>query len=138
MLDQPKMMADAVADLVKEGVMLATLNHPNIVSLKAWAPTGIEGFHNGRHDAFFLMMEKLQETLRTRITAWQKYARSNKVRYVKHFHVQFIRKRFRVMLSIANALRYMHRRRILHRDLKPDNIGFDIVSIKKSSFYFWF
>jgi serine/threonine protein kinase len=74
LLDKPAMLAACAADLVKEGLLLASCGrHNNIVSIYGWTPTLLDGFRNGHHDAFFLLLEKLDYTLSDQLdTYWRK------------------------------------------------------------------
>ena len=40
----PPMLSACAADLVKEGMIMATLNHQNILSAKSWAPKGVSTY----------------------------------------------------------------------------------------------
>ena len=61
----------AAAELAVEAHMLASFDHPNIVKVRGWAANGVASFSTGRHDSFFLLLEKLDETLDQRITRLQ-------------------------------------------------------------------
>jgi serine/threonine protein kinase len=61
----------AAAELAVEAHMLASFDHPNIIKLRGWAANGVASFLSGRHDSFFLLLDKLDETLDHRITRWQ-------------------------------------------------------------------
>jgi serine/threonine protein kinase len=42
-----------------------------------------------------------------------------------------LRERFKVLLDLAEGIAYFHSQTILHRDLKPCNIGFDHDGVLK-------
>jgi serine/threonine protein kinase len=124
--EKPRMLAATAADLVKEGLMLASMSHENVISVKAWTPTGLSAFYSGRADSFFLVLERLQETLKERLQRWAQV--SKKLKYtIQHRgkrKVAFLKQQLDVVLTLAEAVKYVHSQGILHRDLKPDNIGF--------------
>ncbi len=120
---RPSSLSMCAADLVKEGAILALLGrHPNLVSLVAWTPTGLGGFSDNscgvRHDSFFLVMDRLEESLQDRLEEW----RSEKAVRKKE---GFLQERFQIMTDLANAVQHVHSKGVIHRDLKPNNVGFD-------------
>lgn len=192
--DNHGLFAASAADLVKEGNILSTLNHSNIIRLHAISSKyGVGAYLNGYHDSYFLVLERLERTLSDRIEEWQsrhkelyeaaeldgRYdpesalvslcrqssARSWKKNLLASFHkgdddlaleisdrtnvtsalsdygsdmdgeeytkialakTELLAERLDVAQQLADAIAYLHSQNVLHRDLKPDNIGFDI------------
>jgi hypothetical protein len=211
------MLAACMADLIKEGMLLAALTttsasststsstvsqeqlqprHPgqgHILQVYGWTPTLLDGFRNGRHDAFFLLLEQLDYTLSHKLEHWRRQRIANthdimmqqaaaaaaataapssasslkkwkKFWKKKHCnqeplssstvlavpnttgtatrtagtttatttttaedallvhlhmdHLSFWKARVQLVVDLANAVEYLHSKRILHRDLK--------------------
>lgn len=72
LMSQPDNFRLAAAELAVEAHMLASLDHPNILKIRGWAANGVASFTSGRHDGFFLLLDKLDETLDQRIINWQR------------------------------------------------------------------
>lgn len=115
--------ADAVIDLACEARYLASFSHPNIVSLRATVGTpGTPGFA--------LVMDRLTLTLEEKIEQWKLDQR--KYRGVLRFGrdadalEKLMAQRCVVAFDIARAMRYLHKKRILYRDIKADNIAFNV------------
>lgn len=62
----------AAAELAVEAHMLASFDHPNVMKIRGWAANGVASYTDGRHDSFFLLLDRLDETLDQRIAHWQK------------------------------------------------------------------
>jgi len=206
------MFAASAADLIKEGNILSTLNHRNVIGLRGVSSSrGIDAYLNGYHDSFYLVLERLETTLSGRILEWKarhkelyqedemcyninlamvkkghsrtnagmdkflkklsklrvKSSSSNRSREsdltlstisdsedsssrdydddtslivfgkeskkleIESLRMELLDERIDVTLQLADALAYLHQHNVLHRDLKPDNIGFDREGVIK-------
>lgn len=107
----PKDFQFAASDLVVEAAYLSSMDHPNILPVRGLPYNGIHSLSEGRHDGYFIITDKLCDTLDNRVEAWKK---SDEKLHTKAQYAQ----------QLASALRYLHDRHIVFRDLKPQNIGF--------------
>mmetsp|Transcript_18978 Transcript_18978/g.24431 ORF Transcript_18978/g.24431 Transcript_18978/m.24431 type:complete len:622 (+) Transcript_18978:187-2052(+) len=131
---EPERFERAAIDLVLEAQLLLAMDHPNIISLRGGSGQGVAGYESGRHTGFFIIIDRLPETLEDRILSWRASLRKYKNRFklpwgkVKYSSkMDFVLcERLQVAHDVAAALEYMHDRRIINRDMKATNIGFDI------------
>jgi serine/threonine protein kinase len=142
-IEDPDRFCTGAADLVVEAKFLASLEHPNIIKLRGMAAAGTSGFASCHEQGYFLLLDRLQCTLDTRLDEWreqdEKADSQNKGVRGKLLHDRNSRKRrdiiadrLHVAFDVAAALRFLHEHKIIYRDLKPDNIGFDIRGDGKS------
>ena len=147
--DDQDLFLDAAQDISREAEMLASLSHPNIVSLHGISADRHDAFLSGA-SAFFIILEKL-DVLSDKINAWKKgMKKDQKQRRTLSLSSSLsssskevdkiskalsaatveedgsINSRLRAAISLANVLDYLHSRGVMFRDLKPDNIGFDM------------
>ena len=141
-IHDPKQLLQGLADLNLEAKFLSSLpHHPNIIKLRAIA----DG--DRFHPDYFLVLDRLFDTLEQRIVHWKAKAkkldatenhfRSIVTRLQKSFEpVSLLEERARLLhdqvwtgYDLSSAIAHLHKHAIMHRDIKPTNIGFDIVSI---------
>ena len=101
-------------NLVHETALLASLDHPSIIKLHARASGGLRDSFVV-NDGYFILLDRLT-SLTDRLQEWK---------CVPERLMGFGRDELNVARSVADAVAYLHSKRIVFRDLKPDNVGFD-------------
>ena len=125
---RPQIRSDAdqfmigVEDLVHETAMLASLDHKHIVKLHGRAGGCVSNSFR-LSDGFFILLDRLKDTLDERIVRWKNQGTDKKA--------QPSMSQLKTAVSIADALSYLHTKRIIFRDLKPANVGFDSTGVLK-------
>jgi serine/threonine protein kinase len=123
--------ANGAIDLILEAAYLSSLDHPNVLKIHGISAYGPKGYLRGRHDSFFLILERLSETLKDRMEVWRKYDKVLRSGWFRHIKTRkkkintFLIERLKVAMNIASGLSYLHSNGLIFRDLKPANIGFD-------------
>jgi serine/threonine protein kinase len=122
---------NGAADLLLEAKYLSALAshpHPNVISLHGVAAAGASGFATGQMGGYFLVVDRLYDTLDKRIDVWRELKR-RKMRNPNPTNIKLLQalflQRIQVAADICSAIRHLHRLSIVFRDLKPDNVGFD-------------
>jgi hypothetical protein len=111
----PRSRALATAELRAEANLLSTLDHPNVISVRAMAPdTSSDMIPN--NSSLFYVMDQLEHTLFDCITrSWRRRVKGP----------QFFLDRVKIATNLAAAIDYMHYLNIMYCDLKPENLGID-------------
>lgn len=113
------------ADLAMEAKFLSILNHAHIIKIRALAYAGHFSGDN------FLVIDRLYSTLDQDILKWKQEEKklesccgllSGGKKRVK----EMFEERVDVAFDIASAFEYLHSMSVIYRDVKPDNIGFDV------------
>ena len=109
----------AAADLALEVAYLERLKHDHIVSLRGLPVDGLQALEDGKHDGYFLILDRLQDTLDQRIHEWKQLEQDDSCSIDN-----IVRDKMEYARQLASACSYLHQHDIVFRDLKPQNIGF--------------
>lgn len=124
-LESHEEFCNGAADLLMEAKYLTALAahpHPALIQLHGVCAEGASGFGRTERAGFFLIIDRLYDTLDRRIDIWKEVKRRklalNNGETRKLLAGLFLQ-RLLVAQDIASALRHLHRLQIIFRDLKP-------------------
>uniref|UniRef100_A0A7S2RHH1 Protein kinase domain-containing protein n=1 Tax=Eucampia antarctica TaxID=49252 RepID=A0A7S2RHH1_9STRA len=114
-----------VLDLAIEAKFLASIIHPNIIKMR-----GTASGESIRKD-FFLVLDKLYHTLDRHIVIWSEIFLTNSsfcgcFGGDKTALNKLMLDRMTVAYDLSSAFLYLHQQGLIYRDIKLENIGFDV------------
>ncbi|CAJ1926518.1 unnamed protein product [Cylindrotheca closterium] len=116
--------ARGALDLAIEIKLMSAFWHPNIVKMRGTSNTEMMSTET------FIVMDRLYGTLNDKIETWhQEMAMLTGCCGINKKHPAFrdsLKARLLVAYDLSVAFAYLHNCRLVYRDIKPENIGFDI------------
>lgn len=120
------MFTHGVVDMAAETMFLSVISHPHIITMRGYSANGmIKPDH-------FIILDRLYDTLEARIPKWKvqaKRARSfvNKLKKSSSRKLEeLMETKLSYAYDLAGAFEYLHKHKIIYRDLKPENVGFNV------------
>lgn len=124
--DDEELLIKGVADLAIEAKFLSVLEHPHLIKMRGVCAGDITV------PGFFIILDKLYDSFTKKLSKWKSQEKklSGVIAKIKdkkgRKKKDFYSTKLNCAYDLASALNFLHKKNIIYRDLKPDNIGFDI------------
>lgn len=117
----------AVKDSVTEVFLLASLDHSYILKIRGTVTMNAESPHpvTGQDAGYLIIMDRLFGTLTEKFEEWRDESHSLCFRFGNR-RKELLLKKLKLAFELSQALKYLHQINIMYRDIKQDNIGFDV------------
>jgi serine/threonine protein kinase len=125
-MSSDELFRQAAIDLGAEGEILSRLRHENLIKLHGVTSEGPNGAYVDSGEGHFLLLELLNDTLTSRLLRLRR-KKSKRGLFTKGPFISAVFDMVEhVAIGIAKGMEYLHQQGVVMRDLKPDNVGFDL------------
>jgi len=136
----PEWFCEGAVNCIQEAALLSSLSHPNIVKVRGISLNGADGFDMQPVGGFFIIIDRLHGTLVNRLDQWKISQEESKtsvaadifsknvisnLRANRKEQREFLASRLTVAYHLAQVMQFLHKNRILYRNLQPGTIGLD-------------
>jgi len=122
----PNKFFQGVLDMSVETMFLSVVDHPHIIKMRGVGACGMT------HPEYFLVLDRLYDTLEARILTWKiqtKKANSvmNKLKKKSgEKNAEIMEIKLSYAYDLMGAIEFLHKKGLIYRDLKPENVGFNV------------
>jgi serine/threonine protein kinase len=115
-----------VLDMSVETMFLSVVDHPHIIKMRGLGACGMT------HPDYFLVLDRLYDTLEARIPKWKlqtKKANSvmNKLKKKNNEkNAEIMEIKLSYAYDLMGEIEFLHKKGLIYRDLKPENVGFNV------------
>lgn len=115
-----------VLDMTVETMFLSVVEHPHIIKMRGVGACGMS------NPDYFIVLDRLYDTLEARISTWKiqtKKASSfvNKMKKKSgEKNAEITKIKLKYAYDLMGAIEYLHKKGLIYRDLKPENVGFNV------------
>lgn len=114
-------------DLALEAKLLSHLYHPNIIQIHGVRKGFVANSIKSKDKPYFIVLDYLATTLVTVLEKWKQAEKGlTRLQPKAKTSLKLLNRVESTALGIAKGMEYLHSKGIIFRDLKPQNIGFDL------------
>ena len=127
-----KRYAIGLSDLTSEVSLLVSLRHPHIIAVYGvgYDNSDKSGSQAQGKSITFVLLDQLRCTLKNKLYMWRERRGMGMLISRAQLNELWL-ERMVILMRIASAIEFLHSKGVAHRDLNPDNVGFDSDDVPK-------